>query len=75
MNSFTQREATVVERCAFVDVIKINAARQDINHKEMGEQKHRRVALLDQLMGHDCRVSGCVHGDPSLQQLDDSYQH
>lgn len=43
MNSFTQREATVVERCAVVDVIKINAARQESNHKEMGEQKHRHV--------------------------------
>lgn len=35
----------------------------------MEEQKHRRVALLDQSMGHESTVSACVHGDPSLSSL------
>lgn len=47
MNSFTQKKATVVERCAVVDVIKINTARQESDHKEMKIQKNRRVAVLD----------------------------
>lgn len=69
MNSFTQKKATVVERCAVVDVIKINTARQESDHKEMKIQKNRRVAVLDQSMEHGCGVSGCVHGDPSLSSL------
>lgn len=47
MNSFTQKKATVVERCAVVCVIKINTARQESDHKEMKIQKNRRVAVLD----------------------------
>lgn len=69
MKSFTQREATVAERRAVADVIKINTARQESDHREMEEQKRRRVALLDQSMGHECGVSGRVHGDPSLSSL------
>lgn len=54
MSSFIWRETTVetgVERSVVVDLIKINTSRQESDHKEMEEQKHRRVALLGSIDG------------------------
>lgn len=34
------------ERCRVVDLIKINTVRQESNHREREEQKHRDVALM-----------------------------
>lgn len=54
VSSFIRRETTAetgAERHTIVDLIKINTARQESHHKEMEEQKHRRVALLGSIDG------------------------
>lgn len=49
INWCIQTDATIErgrERCRVVDLIKINAVRQESNHREREEGKHRGVALM-----------------------------
>lgn len=62
------------ERCKVVDLIKINTVRQESNHRERQEQKHRAVALMGSIDRASVQGQWPCPWWPISHWLDDSHQ-